>query len=69
VTEQDLDGADVSRRPVDHRCLRASERVSAVLFWTQTDRSQAIGSVGRMKAVLCGISPIVGGARRRKLRS
>lgn len=32
VTEQDLDGADVARRLLDHGRLRATERVSAIFL-------------------------------------
>ena len=34
VTKQDLDGAYVSCRPVDHRRLRAPKRVRAILLRT-----------------------------------
>ena len=31
-------GAEISRRFVDHRCLRASKRMRAILLWRRTNR-------------------------------
>lgn len=42
VTEQDLDGADVARRLVDHGRLRASERVSAIFLLAEADRGHPL---------------------------
>lgn len=42
VTEQDLDGADVARRLVNHGRLRATERVSAILLLAQADRGHPL---------------------------
>jgi cytochrome c len=60
VTQQYLDGADVSRRPVDHRRLRTTKRVGAVLLWTQTDgRNPFIDQAGILPCthVACVIDP------------
>ena len=38
MTEQDLDGAYVASRPVDHRCLGATKRVCSKFLRTQTNR-------------------------------
>ncbi len=42
VTEQYLDGADVAGCLVDHRRLRATERVSAALLFAQADRGHPL---------------------------
>lgn len=37
VPEKDLDGTQISGRPVDDRCLRSTQRVRAVVFTPQAD--------------------------------
>ena len=60
VTKQDLDGADVSRRLVDHRRLRAPKRVSAILLRTEADRADPFVNQTRVLPcahVACVINP------------
>lgn len=39
MSEQDLDCAKVACRLLDHSCLRSPERVGAILFTSQANRS------------------------------
>lgn len=60
VAKQDLDGTDVSRRLVDHRRLRASERVCPILLWTQSDCAHSLIDQARVLPrahVACVINP------------
>lgn len=60
MTEQNLDGTDVSRRLVDHRRLRPTERVSPIFLGTQTNRGHSlINEAGVLPRahVICVVDP------------
>jgi len=42
MTEQYLYRTDITCRPVDHRCLRATKRVSSIFLRAQTDRGHPL---------------------------
>ena len=42
MAQQNLDGSRVARRFVNERCLRAANRVRAVFFYVETDRTDPL---------------------------